>query len=230
MNKLSSSLVVEESNSRALANSLFYLSRMPDDKELQPVIQRLTDLDLQKLLELSNSKETMMVVTSLFRFGMRDRVELLLPVLRQKLVEESFTSTHLVMIWMALLKHELADSNMDRLMDQLLKDRKAHTIADYSDLLYCYSKCDRKLVDSYVCQWLSNYPRSDIFNMRVEDMTTITYALGTFKEFKADDNFFKVLATKAHQFLKEANSRTTANMVHGLMVHGRVDAQLLAEF
>lgn len=60
---------VQRNGARALANSLFYLSRIAGENEFGPAIDFLVGLDLQSLVELSNNKEAMMVVTSLCRLG-----------------------------------------------------------------------------------------------------------------------------------------------------------------
>jgi len=103
----------------------------------------------------------------------------LLPALNEKLATDIFTTTHLLMIWMALLKHDLTDLTTDKLFDSLLSRRIVHSMADYASLVYCYSQCDRKLVDTYTLRRLADYPRKDLFNISISDISTLMYALGT---------------------------------------------------
>lgn len=92
-------------------------------------------------------------------------------------------------------------------------------MADYASLVYCYSKCNKSLIDEYSLRRLANYPKKDIFNIKQGDMSTLMYAIGNFQQFHADEHFHKVMLIKVAEFLPVANDRALTNMLHGIRDH-----------
>jgi|JI6StandDraft_1071083.scaffolds.fasta_scaffold64505_2 hypothetical protein len=74
LDQLKHQSIATEKNVRSLSNIMFYITSHHIKEEFKECIDECLNMDLEKLLELSNGRQTMMITIALCRLGEIERL------------------------------------------------------------------------------------------------------------------------------------------------------------